>query len=167
MCGILRISLTVPCSDFSPLPSPLPLLFLIISSPKDCHSCLVVLYMSTSICPQKNCECLFAQYPHAWCFVRKVICWLSKSHGAIHQLMQVDTFVLTLLPTLVTITTAVHQGQSLKWVLPSGANIPRIQTKFKNRNMDLLSNCEIELRNGDILAVIWKQCVFPPPPPFP
>lgn len=82
MYGSRRVSGTVPCGDFSPLPHPPPPLFLVISSAKDCHSYLIVLGMATSMCPQKNSECLLRVLMHD-ALLEEFFAVFQKSCGAL------------------------------------------------------------------------------------
>lgn len=74
--GLFPVAISLLCLTH------LPPLFLVISSAKDCHSYLIVLGMATSMCPQKNSECLLRVLMHD-ALLEEFFAVFQKSCGAL------------------------------------------------------------------------------------
>lgn len=91
--------------------------FLVVSSAKDCHSCLRVLGTATSMCPHDLNTCLRSS-----CMIP---CWMNYLPSfrslSVFPPVEVSWHVSSFFATQV--ATAVHWCESLPWILPSGANV--------------------------------------------
>lgn len=159
----LRASGIIPGGDFSshllfffPLLPPIP--FPVVSSAKDCHSYHIFLGMVTSMCLQKNPECLLGVLVHD-ALLKELFDIFQTFCGTLPPVDASQHFHHPCSP-LRSLWQFIGVNPWYEFCFLEQSMLIKMPTKFQYRNTDLFCYSEIWFRSGDILPVIWKQCLY-------